>query len=77
MCAVKGGVFQQVQVLSQPDSCFGDSRGKIMSKPEGQPVTLGSLVRKPGVRAKRREHIRRDVQQVYDEHHGIYGSCPR
>ena len=33
-----------------------------------------SLVRKPGVRAKRRDQIKRDVQQVHDEHHGIYGS---
>jgi len=30
--------------------------------------------REPGVRAQRREQIKRDVQQVYDEHHGIYGS---
>jgi len=30
--------------------------------------------RAPGVRAQRSERIKRDVQQVYDEHHGIYGS---
>ena len=33
-----------------------------------------SRVRKPSIRAKRRDQIRRDVQQVHHEHHGIYGS---
>lgn len=30
--------------------------------------------RQPGKRAQRRERIRRDVQRVYDEHRGIFGS---
>jgi len=33
-----------------------------------------SLVSKPSARAQRRDRIRHEVQQVYDEHHGIYGS---
>jgi len=33
--------------------------------------------RKPSVRSKRSDQIKRDVQQVHDEHHGIYNSCPR
>lgn len=36
-----------------------------------------SLVHKPSARSQRRDQIWRDVQQVHDETHGIYGSCPR
>lgn len=32
------------------------------------------LQRKPGRRAERTDQIKQTVQQIYDEHHGIYGS---
>ena len=34
----------------------------------------GRLGRKPSLRAERTDRIKQTVQQVYDEHHGIYGS---
>ena len=33
-----------------------------------------SLASEPSVRATRHDQIKHEVQQVYDEHHGIYGS---
>ena len=33
-----------------------------------------SLVCEPGARAVRHDQIKHTVRQVYDEHHGIYGS---
>lgn len=33
------------------------------------------LQRQPGPRAQRSQRIKQTVQQIYDEHHGIYGSC--